>query len=349
MRVRSCLRSLALPFALAFTGALSSAQVCNSTNFWKNDELADVPSGFVTVAFPPGLCEGEAGAAVFDLGAMPNQTIEDVTVGFASAFGGLTAAVNIEIYDGVTFAGGIPTLGPKVFDLEQDVGNSLEVASTGLNTFNLGFLGIEVGNHPSKKFVVAYRISFNFNGNCTSGYQANLMTEGTGCSPQQKNLMFIQGQGWRDATLASVGPINICPLFWKGDWVIRACTSSAAVPICQPDIGNGGPGSSTLTACGDALGGGGSSTLLLENAPAFAPALLFYGTQNNPLPFLGGTIVPVPYIGFQTLLTDGAGSLSLPISVNLGIPANIYTQYMIFDTSQPLNWAFSNALRLEFL
>lgn len=349
MRAPQLLRAAALPVALAAFSAVTGAQLCSGgETFWKNDNLDDVPGGILPVAFPQGLCEGEAGAAIFDLTGLPNQNIEDVTVGFASAFGGLTAAVNIEIYDGVTFSGGIPTLGPKVFDLEEDFDTSLEVASTALNTFDLAGIPVEVGNHPSKKFVIAYRISFNFNGNCASGYSANLMIEGNGCSPQQKNLIFIQGQGWRDATTATIGPIGLCPLFWKGNWVIRACTSSTSEPVCQPDLGFGGPGASVLSACGDPLGTGGSATLLLENAPAFTPVLLFYGGQENPFPLLGGTLVPVPYLAFETLATDISGSLALPLDIDPPIPVDVYVQYMIWDPSLPQNWQFSNALRLEF-
>ncbi|MEM7310876.1 MAG: IPT/TIG domain-containing protein [Planctomycetota bacterium] len=118
-------------------------------------------------------------------------------------------------------------------------------------------------------------------------------------------------------------------------------------PVCQPDLGFQGPGTSTLSACGDGLGSGQSSTLLLEGAPAGTSAILVYGFAANPMAFAGGTLVPVPAAGMLALVTDGAGQVVLPLNGGGG-PFSIFAQYAVVDTDQALGYQLSNALELQF-
>ena len=141
-------RTLALLAACAL-GAGASAQVC-TTNFWKNDSLPDIPSGTASISIIPGLCEGEAVGTVFQMTAgMAPQKLNQVAVGFAhsSGGGGFTATCNVEIYEGpVTFSGSNATLGTKIFDLGQSQGASMQLTSSGVNTFDLSNFNIVVSD-----------------------------------------------------------------------------------------------------------------------------------------------------------------------------------------------------------
>src|SRR6187399_521544 len=66
---------------------------------------------------------------------------------------------------------------------------------------------------------------------------------------------------------------------------------------CQTDLGFGGPGTATLSVCGDDLTHAGSlATLQLEGAPANQPLVLVLSLTAGAAPFKGGTLVPVPIL-----------------------------------------------------
>jgi hypothetical protein len=258
--------ALSLPLA-ALAAAPAAAQSCPGINFFKNDNLPAVPSGQVTLSVIPGLCEGEACGARFLLPGGTAQKIERVAVGFGSGGGasGATAAVNIEIYNGVSFAGAVANLGPKVFDYEQVTGANIQVVSTGINEVDLTPYNIVVNGGGDDDFVIAFRMLINPNGNCTSGFTSNFFTDNSqggifGCNPaitpQGKNLIFIEGQGWRDAALATVSGFPLCPLFYSGNWAIRACAANAGpvnplkVTVAGSPVPPGGFATLTFTAPG---------------------------------------------------------------------------------------------------
>jgi hypothetical protein len=60
--------------------------------------------------------------------------VESVAVGFIQAGGGsgAQAAVNLKVYDGITFPGGIPTFGALALDFETATGSSIAVTSSGV-------------------------------------------------------------------------------------------------------------------------------------------------------------------------------------------------------------------------
>lgn len=119
--------------------------------------------------------------------------------------------------------------------------------------------------------------------------------------------------------------------------------------VCQTDLGFGGPGSSTLSACGGDLSSGTTATLLVAGAPPLVPALLLAGTQQNPTPFGGGLLVPLPAVFQITLVTDGNGEITIPGIPGGNGPATIYAQCAMIDPSTPSGYGLSNALRLDFL
>ncbi len=347
----------ALALLTLTTSALS--QAC-AFNFWSNDNLPQVPPPTPTgISIVPGLCEGEAAAQVFTLPmGTPKQKLEQVAVGFADQFGAgtFTATANIEIYNGVTFSGGIPILGPKIFDLNADTSSSAQLTSGGINTFDLSSENIIVGDGVDN-FVVAWRMNINMNGSCASGYTANFFTDnpspGGGCNTTpQTSLIDIAGQGWRDASTATVSGFPLCPIFYNGNWVIRACSSDAGTITCQPSLGLQGPGNVTLSVCGGDLSTGTTADFLLTNAPPFAITTMLISTNLNPQfsPKVFGTLGPLPPLFILGVSTDGSGQLNIPDGVPGGSgPVSIYIQAVVVDDTQIKDFAVSNTLDLQFL
>ncbi len=119
--------------------------------------------------------------------------------------------------------------------------------------------------------------------------------------------------------------------------------------VCQPDLGFGGPGSSTLSLCGDDLSTGGSAALQLTGGPAFAPAFLVVGATNAPGPLKGGLLVPQPWAVIVPLTTDADGDISIPGIAGGNGPAVLFLQCVLIDAGQPQGLGFSNALQVTLL
>jgi len=342
----------------------ASGQLCpNATDtFWKNDTLPQVPGGgALAVSIIQGLCENEAAASVYYLPASVSvQQITKVAVGFghATGAGGFNAVVNVEIYDGITWTGQLPTLGPKVFDLANDLQANLQIFSHGINELDLEQQNIVVGNHPSRAFVIAFRMLLNPNGACPTGFPANFFTDngsiGFPCDTIEKaNLMDITGQGWVDAKFATVQGVPLCPFFFDGNWVIRSCTKDAGPPpVCQPSMGLQGPGNVDLQICGGDLTPGNPADLRIENAEANAQLHFFGSLGFNPV-FLWdtfGVIGTNPPSYLAMIPADGNGELFLQNAVpgGNGFPLSYYLQVVATDANQIKGWAHSNCVRIDF-
>ena len=117
--------------------------------------------------------------------------------------------------------------------------------------------------------------------------------------------------------------------------------------VCQPDLGFGGPGSATLSLCGEPLASGNTADLLVSNAPAAAQVFVGFGSVLNPTPFLGGTLAPNPLTGVIGLTTDGSGEAGLTVS---GGPAalTLYVQAVVVEPGTG-NLLFTNAVAAEYL
>lgn len=350
--------SLSLSAVLAPSAA---AQACaNGMVHFKNDTLADIPSGFLTVSVIPGLCEQEGCGAVFTLpgGGNVAHYVRNVRIGLGSQGGvqGNFAAVSIEIYNGVTWSGNNPVLGPKVFDSTTQGAGTYQIFSTGLNEIDLTNDNVKVGGPGVTNFAVCFRMQLNPNGTCATGFTTNFITDNHqsgffGCNaaitPPKKNLLFILGQGWKDPATATVSGIPLCPLYYSGNWLIRAC---AEPEVCQPNLGSGGPGNSTISMCGQALATGNTATFSILNATPNVNALLFISLFNNPtfIPPIGGTLVPFPITTTVTVPIGPTGSLVFPGVPGGGGPLSIYVQSVSPDPSQVKGYELSNALRLDF-
>lgn len=223
-------RSMIAAFLVAVSATMAIAQGCApATTFLKNDNLPAVPSGPLAVSVIPGLCEGEAIGAIFDVSSIGSVVrIDNAAVGYFNNAGanGIQAAVNLQIYDGVTFSGTTPVLGPLVFDFGVATNASVGVTSTAINVVDISSFNVNV---TSGKMVVVWEMDFNvLGGTCATGYTTNFGTDNPSLTsvcttPSQKNLVRITGQGWRDVRFATVSGFPLCPFFINGNWVIRAC------------------------------------------------------------------------------------------------------------------------------
>jgi len=294
---------------------------------------------------------GEAAAQVFPVSSL--QKINKVAVGFAAPLGGsgAVATANVEIYDGITWNSGIPTLGTKVFDLNVDQSSDMQLTSTTINELDLSTLNINVGNGTSH-FVVAIRMTFNPNGNCAGGYTSNLFTDnGTGgCSTTpMTSLIDLSGQGWRDASTATVSGFPLCPLFYNGNWVIRACTSDVSGGTGQfVDLGFNKTGTFAPMLSGSgSLAGGEIFTLTFSGQPPSTTAFLWFDLVAVFAPFKGGTLVPgtAVLVNFPTpaqvfMDTD------IPLSLPMGIPSatSLYWQAWYQDAGGIFGTSATNGL-----
>src|SRR5688572_21837672 len=306
--------------AIALCASFSVAQTCSSAGdlFLKNDDLPQVP-GQQTVTVIPGLCDGEAIGCVFDVSGQ--QYSNEVRVKMAAAAyinvastNGIAAIVDLEIYDGISWNGTIPTLGPLVFEFEQAAGSNLQFNSSGINTVDLSNFDVRCS---SGKLVVVFEMLLNTApGSCTVGYQTNFATDntlpacGAPCSPVRKNLIRISGQGWRDPMTATVSGIPICSCYYAGDWIIRACVEPVGFPRtyctakvnsanCTPAVGwNGTP---TLNAGPDDF------HIRCTNVLNQKSGLFFWGFQPHNAPFSGGYLcVAQPVV--RTSVQSSGGS-----------------------------------------
>ena len=361
---------LLVPSALLLCvfGPVSAAQTCGpGQTLLKNDNLPAVPSGPTQVAVVGGLCEGEAAAAVFDVGGMGAQVkVHSAAIGYINNGGanGIQASVDLEIFDGVTFSGGIPTLGPSLFKWSTATGSSIGVTSSGINLSpSLSSFNVVAS---SGKIVVAWWMEVNaLAGSCPASYTTNFATDAT-CSGlfcactagSQKNLIFIQGQGWRDAATATVLGFPLCPGFYNGNWLIRTCVEPVGCPSPLA-LGTGTPGTGGITPVlvasgGSAQVGNASFGLTVAAARGGAPALLILNAVETAIPFAGGTIFVLPGAVIPLTLggpvgVPGAGFATVPLAIPNDpslVGATVSSQSGILDPAANSSVALTAGLRV---
>jgi hypothetical protein len=121
------------------------------------------------------------------------------------------------------------------------------------------------------------------------------------------------------------------------------------IQTCQASLGFAGPGPAQLAVCGGDLSTGTSADLSLWGLPAFGPAFVVAGFTSAPVPFKGGTLVPVPFALLAPVAAGPAGALVLGGVPGGGGPASLYVQVVHPDGALPGGWGFSNAVRLDLL
>ncbi len=157
----------------------------------------------------------------------------------------------------------------------------------------------------------------------------------------------------------SVGPHVITVTATDGDGNVTVDSASISVidrdlpgaggPICQADIGFGGPGSAVLSLCGGDLSTGTTADLALTGGPPAAAAALVAGFSNAPTAFKGGLLVPFPASIFVPAVTDLDGALTISGVPGGGGPFSLFVQAILADAGQPQGVGLSNAVRADFL
>ncbi|HZM01132.1 MAG TPA: hypothetical protein VFD43_12865 [Planctomycetota bacterium] len=133
-----------------------------------------------------------------------------------------------------------------------------------------------------------------------------------------------------------------------GQTGIILITPEAGV-TCQADLGFGGPGSMQLSICGGDLSSGTSADLLLTGCVPGGTAWMLAGLTQQPTPFKGGLLVPVPWALMLALPVNGAGQVAVNNIPGGHGPLSVYVQALMLDALQPNGWALSNALRVDLL
>jgi hypothetical protein len=320
------------------------------------------------------MCEGESAGIVFEMPAnVPVQRITQVVAPWGAPLGvnGFQAALDVEVYDGVSFSGALVNMGTLVFSLSNTAASNMQVQSHGLNTLDTSTYNIIVGAAPPtapgnvRRFAVCFRCDLNFHptGSCATGWPANFFTDNSQTpsftcnnviTPQRTSIVEIQGQGWRDAALATVGGLSLCPFFYSGIWCIRACSEDAFPAYytsfgagCANSIGTAGLLNAALPRLGQQM------IVNVTNVPSQL-GLMVTGASNSvstlgPLPAdLTPVGMPGCFLRVSLDLTDGLFTFGTTASWSLAIPnqstllgLRFYQQAFVFDP--PLN-AFGGAM-----
>jgi hypothetical protein len=115
------------------------------------------------------------------------------------------------------------------------------------------------------------------------------------------------------------------------------------------DLGSalaGVSGDPLLTGTGT-LGDWTENGIALSYAAPGETCALFVSLSNSPTAFLGGTLIPVPWLLGPFLdTTSPGGKLSLPFLMPPGLPSgtDLFFQYGIVDAAAPLGVSLSNAI-----
>lgn len=348
MGVSTRLMTVALALSFGWMGT-ATAQICpdplNDT-FWKNDTLPDVPSGLTAVAVIPGVCDGEAVGSRFVFPPnTPPQLLKSVAIPWGEQFGtaGFLALINIEIYERRPGDAPYPNPGTKIFDLNADASADAQIGSHGINTIDMTPYGIIVQD----EFSVVARTNFNvgFPGCPPTGAPANYFTDNAGCNPG-RNYLDIAGQGWSDPATAAVLGFPLCPVFYNGNWVIRACTEDSGTPasatvrngsdlnplwyasLTQPKLGTTWISSIDIAAAG--------ATTSFIASVASGPLSGVFLAQGELLIDVTAPLIAPLNVAF------GAHAIPIPSDINLiGFP--VYTQGATFT---PGTIQFTNAIDL---
>ncbi len=359
MRTIHLARSLVcLAASAALMASAATAQLCpdpSNDTFWKHDTIADVPVGSVPVgsAVITPLCTGEAAGSYFQLapGQAP-QYLKQVSIGYGHINMNTTfqAILNIEIYQGTVGFNPTSTVSmpPKIFDLMVDTGTSFNVTSVGVSSFDLSQYNIVVEDN----FVVAFRMVSNvsFPG-CPSagvGSDANFLTDGPGFCDPGKSLLDERNTGWVDPAdwwFATFQPI--CPTFYAGNWVIRACTTDAGT---WEDLGGGTSGINgpvVATGSGPLTVGTFNPVGVTGAAPSALMLVWIALNPGPPFPALGGTVHAFPFSSQLFFFSNAAGNFSAAASWPPGVPmgTNAFFQFFVDDASVPALITMSNALK----
>jgi len=131
--------------------------------------------------------------------------------------------------------------------------------------------------------------------------------------------------------------------------LIQHVDSVRAATVCQPDLGSGGPGPSTLAMCGAPFLTGGLTDLRLSDAPPSSQVFLFAGGAAGAAPLGLGTFIPSAPLISIPLPTDPNGQVLLTGIQGGGGPSTAWLQAVYADGTLPGGIGLSNALKVDIL
>ncbi len=154
-------------------------------------------------------------------------------------------------------------------------------------------------------------------------------------------LVAAAPSGWMVTSTATHEPLGATSEF-------SACllTSESS---CSTDLGFGGPGTASLSVCGEPLGTGQTAMLRVDGAKPNTRAWALVGNTYNPTPFGEAMLVPTPGTLIGLGKTDAAGALEIGPITGGGGPVSTYVQILYRDASLSGNFGFTNAVRVDFL
>jgi hypothetical protein len=139
-----------------------------------------------------------------------------------------------------------------------------------------------------------------------------------------------------------------------GSTGVTAESGSVAQPEDQEvylDMGNALAGTygEPILSVGGSLIADSSAEIKLENAKAYAPAVLVISDAFNPTAFKGGMLVPSPAVLQLILRTKADGSLLVVFDWDAQLPSglDIYMQFVIQDPAAVQLFALSNAISIK--
>jgi hypothetical protein len=135
------------------------------------------------------------------------------------------------------------------------------------------------------------------------------------------------------------------------DFLLATCSGTVYMqnelnpiqPVCQTDMGFGGPGSMSFSICGqDLTTTGNLAQMEVNGATPSAPLFIVLGLSAGPVPFKGGQLVPFPIVSIVSgFMTDPSGDFSSPVPGSSGTPVHVYMQCI---TKVGSVYDFSNGL-----
>jgi choice-of-anchor C domain-containing protein len=258
-----------------------------------------------------------------------------------------------------------------VGDLHVDYCSSLTWnASDGVRSVDLdGSAGGAMNGSIRQSFPTTagqhYRVDFDLSGNSNAQPQIKQVEVSAGnavqvfthdCGPvfqhtipfaivyEHQSFLFTATSSTTTLEFRSLTPTSGFPTGWGAviDNVVVDVATWTDLGFALPGVA----GAPQLVGTGT-LAAGSVGSLALSHAAPSAPALLFIALGSSPVPFKGGTLVPVPTLATLPLATSPAGGLTLPwLSWPAGLSGlDLYFQYGIKDVAAVHDVALSNAVR----
>ncbi|MEM7305895.1 MAG: sulfatase-like hydrolase/transferase [Planctomycetota bacterium] len=151
-----------------------------------------------------------------------------------------------------------------------------------------------------------------------------------------------------DPSLPSLRPWVFAEHFVPNGPTSGPIAPALLAPVCQPDLGFGGPGDAALSLCGPPLVEFSVPELAVVGVPPFAPVFTVFSTVATPVPSFGGTLVPNPIIWVVPAVADSAGEARYDLPVVGPGPVPYFVQAAALDAAQPLGVAITNALQANY-